>query len=142
MLSEEFTDEEIINFIITFHDDFVGGYLDWDLDQEEGAREFVYKGFAEKSKDDPDFYKLSKTGDEYLHSCIAKITEEFTEFVGPHKVNIDDANKWFVKQYKLSDLETGEEICKYIVDNSTNYTTVLCRGYSNRWGNYIAANNK
>lgn len=137
MLSKEFSDAEIINYIVTFYHDFAGGYLDSDLDREDGARKFANNGYAEMDDEHSDFYRLSKKGEGLLHECIAKITKDFTKFVAGRRVSIDEASQWFTQQYQLSDAETSNEICDYIVSNSHNYSKTLRKGHSSRFGDYI-----
>lgn len=110
---------DITDLILDFYKDPCG-YLEDEVENYPEVEEFVIEGYAVLKGER---YKLSETGEQFLHKYIKDISEKFIQYIREqnYRLSFPEIASWFYEEYNLESIEDGEDIADYICKNLDHY---------------------
>lgn len=121
-MKKEYSGQEIVNLILNFYT-YTQGYWEEEEKLYTEIQKFVNEGYTCRDDNYPELIIPTKEGYEYLHSKIEDISQKYICFMKNNNMECskNKVEDWFVEEFDLEDLETAEEIARYITYNLYHY---------------------
>lgn len=127
--------KQIIEMITLFYVAPSGCYEE-EMDDYPGAKEFVDAGYAEPDEEEPDFFVISESGDEFLYPHIRQIAEDLVTFMydAGGECTDEEIQAWCKEKYELDNEETVQLLAFFICDKLNHFGWEASRIYSSEKG--------
>ena len=135
-MKNEYSNQEIVTLILNFYTS-TQGYWEDEVKLYTEIQKFIEDGYTCYDDKYPELIKSTDEGYEYLHCRIEEISKKYIGFMMKNGMECskDKVAEWFMKEFELDDIETGEEIARYITCNLYHYGYKAYSSSSRRKGN-------
>lgn len=134
-MKNEYSSQEVVSLILNFHT-FMLGYWADEIDECTELQKFIQEGYTYNDEEHPDLIKATEDGYVFLHCKISEISHKYIDFMLEKGAvcSKEVVAEWFHKEFDLCDIETAEDIAKYISCNLYHYGYKTLGLYSKRRG--------
>ena len=134
-MEKQYSGQDMVSLILNFYT-FTQGYWEDEINLYTKIHKFIEAGYTCYDDNYPELIKPTKEGYDYLHGRIEDISQKYIGFMVKNNMECskDKVAEWFMKEFDLDDLETGEEIARYITCNLYHYGYKAYSSFSTRKG--------